>query len=331
MNLPVLTIAIPAYNMEKYLGRCLDSVLKINTEISYEIIIINDGSKDNTLSIAKDYTIRYADKVKLIDKANGGWGSAINLAIKEARGKYFKILDSDDWFDTNEFIKYISLLQGLNVDLVATSFNNVYENGNIKNNVYAHNLCGKTIKFEDYLTSVKCNRFLPMATMTYRTSILYDNNIQVVDKYYADIDYNLTPLMYVKHIYFSQLNVYQYYIGREGQSTSLDGYRKHLIDYINVGKKEITFYEKNKELMSDIIKQTYCADIKNIIRFIYELLMSSIYESNDCNRKELLKSFDCYLKDNSSELYKKSNWIKKKSVPFIYIWRLLGINLLSIK
>ena len=80
----VLSLAVPAYNMEKYLSRCLDSMLSAETDIPYEVIIINDGSKDNTLSIAKEYEDNYRDIVKVIDKPNGGWGSAINLAICEA-------------------------------------------------------------------------------------------------------------------------------------------------------------------------------------------------------------------------------------------------------
>ena len=96
----LFTIAVPAYNMELYLKRCLDSILLPKLQNSLEVILINDGSKDNTLSIARHYEKQYPEMLKVIDKTNGGWGSAINCEIQEATGKYFKILDADDWFDS---------------------------------------------------------------------------------------------------------------------------------------------------------------------------------------------------------------------------------------
>ena len=89
----LLTIAVPAYNMELYLKRCLDSILLPKLQNSLEVILINDGSKDNTLSIARHYEKQYPEMLQVIDKTNGGWGSAINCAIQEAIGKYFKILE----------------------------------------------------------------------------------------------------------------------------------------------------------------------------------------------------------------------------------------------
>lgn len=327
----VLTVAIPSYNMEKYLSRCLDSLSLDLLEDKIEVLVINDGSKDNTLNIAKEYELKYPDTIKVIDKENGGWGSAVNIAIKKATGKYFKILDSDDWFDSDSFIKLVDLLGTIDVDLVLTSFNNVYDNGKVKENIYDNSLCNKILKFEDYLITVNCHKYIPMASMTYKTAILSENRIQVVEKFYADIDFNLTPLMFVNTVYFSQLNVYQYYIGREGQSTSLDGYKRHLIDFINVAKKEISFFEKNEISMTDYVRKAYILDILNIIRFVYELLLSPIYESKEYNRKQLVKEFDSYLKNTSNSLYKESCNIKKKHIPYIWIWRTFGLNILNFR
>ena len=100
----ILTIAIPAYNMEKYVGRCLDSVLHTAMTNTIEVLLINDGSKDSTLRIAQEYATKWPETLRVINKPNGGWGSAINCAISEAAGKYFKILDADDWFDTQALI-----------------------------------------------------------------------------------------------------------------------------------------------------------------------------------------------------------------------------------
>ena len=95
----VLTIVIPAYNVEQYIDRCLESVTThVDSLDDLEIIVVNDGSKDNTLELAQRYAVKYPQSVRVIDKPNGGWGSGINRGIEEATGKYLKTLDSDDWF-----------------------------------------------------------------------------------------------------------------------------------------------------------------------------------------------------------------------------------------
>ena len=111
MQCKLLTIAVPAYNMEKYLSRCLNSILLDGQQDYLEVILINDGSKDNTLAIAREYEKKYPDILTVVDKPNGGWGTAINKAIGLASGRYFKILDSDDWFDSKALVEFIELLK----------------------------------------------------------------------------------------------------------------------------------------------------------------------------------------------------------------------------
>ena len=121
-NSKVLTIAIAAYNMEQYLSRCLDSLVCINNLDDVEILIINDGSVDATLQIAQKYESLYPLSVKAIDKPNGGWGSVVNLAIMEATGKYFKLLDADDWYESIPFSEFVSYLSTVSCDLVLTPY-----------------------------------------------------------------------------------------------------------------------------------------------------------------------------------------------------------------
>ena len=101
---PVLSIVIPAYNIETFLPKCLDSLVYAKNIGDCEIIVVNDGSKDNTLKIAKEYEKNFPSVVRVFDKENGGHGSAVNLGMKVAKGKYFKILDSDDWFVTSNLL-----------------------------------------------------------------------------------------------------------------------------------------------------------------------------------------------------------------------------------
>lgn len=328
----VLSLAVPAYNMEKYLSRCLDSILSAETDIPYEVIIINDGSKDNTLSIAKEYEDKYRDTIKVIDKPNGGWGSAINLAIREAKGKYFKILDSDDWFDTDAFAKFLKLLSEIDVDLLATSFSYEYDSQPSKYDIYSEDICGKVLAFEDYIIRNDYNKHIPMATIAFRTNLLQDNGISVCDRFYADIDYNLTPLLFVKTIYFSPIVLYKYYIGREGQSTSIAGYNAHIDDFLMVCKKLVCFYKTKETIIPEGLKRMYLNDTLNVVRFSYYLLMSPAFSGSKGDSKGKLLELDAFIKQNSEEVYMEMNKIKiKKIIPYILIWRKTGVNVLKFR
>ena len=96
----ILSITIPSYNVEKYIDKCVQSMLVDSILDDIEILIVNDGSKDSTPEIAKGYVEKYPQTVRLIDKENGGHGSTINAGIREATGKYFKVVDGDDWLNT---------------------------------------------------------------------------------------------------------------------------------------------------------------------------------------------------------------------------------------
>ena len=117
----VLTISIAAYNVEKFLKKTLDSLIIENMEL-LEVLIVNDGSKDNTLQIARKYEEQYPNTFKVIDKENGGYGSTINEGIKYATGKYFKQLDGDDWYDTKNLNQFCLKLKQIDTDMIYTPY-----------------------------------------------------------------------------------------------------------------------------------------------------------------------------------------------------------------
>ena len=121
-----LTISIAAYNVEKYLEKALKSLI-IDDIDKLEVLIVNDGSSDNTKKIAEEYCLKYPKTFKLIDKKNGGYGSTINAGIKAATGKYFKQLDGDDWYDTKNLNKLINDIDKINSDIIYTPFVTYYE------------------------------------------------------------------------------------------------------------------------------------------------------------------------------------------------------------
>lgn len=118
----ILSIVIPAYNVEKYLERCLASFEVAGILDQIEVLVINDGSRDQTAAIAQRYCDRYPDSYFLYNKENGGHGSGINYGIRYARGKYFKVVDGDDWLNTEELPAFVELLAQVDTDVVAADF-----------------------------------------------------------------------------------------------------------------------------------------------------------------------------------------------------------------
>ncbi|MDH8701840.1 glycosyltransferase involved in cell wall biosynthesis [Dysgonomonadaceae bacterium PH5-43] len=326
----ILSIVIAAYNMEQLLPRCLDSLLK-NPNEEVEIIVINDGSKDNTLDVAISYQSKYSHIVRVIDKPNGGWGTAINRGIIEAQGKYLKTLDSDDWFDSIALDDFIKLIKKIDADLIATSFTQIFEDKQNKKYVYDNAICNREMLLSDYFKMNNYSKFLPIQALCIKTKILQNNKFKLSDRYYTDIEYNLIPLTYVDTIYFSKINLYQYYLSREGQSVSLQGYKKNWLDYVRMCEKLVLFYEENKTTISEDTLKMYIQDTKNVVRFSYELLLSPRYSTPDDNRKQEAILFDSFLREMSQYFYTYSSTLKvRKLFPYVKIWRNTGLNILKL-
>lgn len=301
----ILTIVIPTYNVEKYLERCINSLVYDETILKYlDIIIVNDGSKDNSLEIAKKFEKKYKDCISVIDKENGGHGSTINVGIKNAKGKYFRVIDSDDWVNIDEFSKYVNELLNLDEDLILTDFCREY--------IYNSEQVKFTYKTLEYNKKYDLNKFdfktlendyFYMATSTIKTSILKDMNLVLDEKtFYVDMEYNIFPLPYIKSMIYLDYDIYRYFIGRPEQSISQGGFVNHRKDHEKVLKKLLDFY--NKENLTN--------NRKELIKKILLLTLDSHYIIY-CNtpiskdlRKEMkkeIREFTAYLKNNNDELY----------------------------
>ena len=327
----ILTIGIPVYNMEKYLDRCLSSVTGIRDLDKVEIIVVNDGSKDRSLEIARAYEQRFPESVRVIDKPNGGWGSGITLSIKEATGKYYKSLDSDDSFDTRNLEKYLDELESVDADILLTPFIEIDEDGRLlAEKIYDPALSGMVMPLEEYIER-NGGFSKTIHSVTYRTSLLKDNNIVIWDRFYGDIDYINSPLPYVRTIYVSKLSIYRYLIGREGQSISVTGYRRHIDDYINVSKKLIRINASLSETTPANTKNYLNEDTLHMTVFAYKLMLNPKMCGNEAGIKSKLREYDKFIRANHSTLYRKSGITNTKfGISPIKIWRLTGINLYKI-
>ena len=223
-----LTFLIPCYNVSSCVSHCIDSMLVDDLFDDIEILLINDGSKDNTLDILHQYEKKYSSVIRVIDKENGGWGTAINLGIREAKGKYLKEVDADDWVSSENLKEYIAFLKNNDIDYIATNYTEYFKTTDkYERHIYQKDIYNKPMSLNDFWENHSNAWDFPIHAITYRTQVLQDNNIKVGDRYYGDIEYNLYSLPYVQTICVLPINVTIYFRGSNEQSTSTSGYTKH--------------------------------------------------------------------------------------------------------
>lgn len=270
--------------MASLLPRCLDSLVKAEGASDYlETIVVNDGSKDNSLQVAQEWNVKYPDIVTVIDKPNGNYGSTINAALPIAKGKYVKVLDSDDWFDTvvlSEFLKTIKKFEesGINVDILNTHFTQLGANGNyevIRYNTMGREpfVYGKVYDLDDVLSSGYIRQFL-MHALTYRTDLLRSINYRQTEGIsYTDTEWASHPIYHAQTIVFLNLNLYQYNLDREGQTMDPKVIMRSITHMQKVLDSLIAYYDAHYDALSDKRKVYIKHYIEHRLRLFYKLYL----------------------------------------------------------
>lgn len=260
----LLTIVVPAYNMELYLENTLKSCIVKNKLLQekYEVLIVNDGSQDRTQKIGEEFQKKHGQIFKLINKENGGYGSVINCGIDNAKGKYFKILDGDDWFNTDELEKLISKLDTINYDMVLMDYTWVSDKTGEKQYWKWSYDIEKELYFDQDKYEDCTDRFW-MYGICYKTEILKNNGIKITEHcFYTDMQFVIYPLCFIKSAFYVPVNLYQYRNDREGQSMSYEGTAKHIKDKERM-ICDLNLYldnfenRKNKKLIERILEGMY--------------------------------------------------------------------------
>ncbi len=216
-----LSIIIPTYNMENYLPRALDSVCAANNVEDLEILVVNDGSTDHSLAIARDYQARFSRSVRVIDKENGNYGSCINAALKVATGRYVKILDADDSYDTSALDGLVELLRTATEDYLVTGFVMRREDGTVfKSYTVPGQEIGKTLSADDASFANKPTMWWMHALTVKRELFIEHHYRQTEGISYTDTEFALFTIFHAKTCKFTDLILYQYTVGREGQTVS---------------------------------------------------------------------------------------------------------------
>ena len=309
----VLSIIIPTYNMEDYLRQCLDSLIIADDLMQQlEVLVINDGSKDQSSAIAHEYSRKHPSTIFVIDKENGNYGSCINRGLKEATGKFIKILDADDSFDSAALAEFINQLRNTNADLVITNFSVVDSEGRTQQEVKY--LLGESI----FDISAYKEKALEMHAITYRKNILDSMEYRQSEGIsYTDTEWAILPMTVVNDVKFFNLRLYKYLCGRSGQTVEKDTLAKRSHQLIHIMNGILT------KLSSQDIKpnsQTYFdIVIPQKLNYVYSIVL---LKGNEWQRRELKKT-DLFLKANFSEYYNFLDAVKYSFIPvrFIHLWR----------
>ena len=290
----LLTIAIPCYNSANYMRKCIESLLPGGDDV--EIIVVNDGSSDATPDIAEEYRERFPGIVKVVNKENGGHGSAVNAGIANASGLYFKVVDSDDWVSQSAYLQILSVLKklvkdGNSIDMCISNF--VYEKeGEKRKKVmkYHHALPKDQVFTWKDVRHFNVGQYILMHSVIYRTNLLRECGMKLPEHtFYVDNIFVFNPLPYVKTMYYLDVNFYRYYIGRSDQSVNEQVMISRIDQQIKVNKLMVDYYvsEMSRIHANKKIKQ-YMRNYLDIITTVSSvLLIRSGIDENIEKKKEL--------------------------------------------
>jgi glycosyltransferase involved in cell wall biosynthesis len=236
-----ITFVVPCYNSENYMRRCIDSLLIAKKYV--EIIIINDGSTDQTGAIADHYVKQYPDTIRVIHQKNGGHGAGVNAGLAAAVGAYFKVVDSDDWLDEAALKKLLHHIHQLlkspqPVDLVICNYiyDHLYEK-KTKRMGYQNIFKEQQICTWADVGTFRPSQYLVMHALIYRTQILRQAGLKLPHHtFYVDNLFANQPLPYVQTLYYLNLDLYHYFLGREDQSVNETVLMKRIDQQILVTK-----------------------------------------------------------------------------------------------
>lgn len=305
VSMKLMTAVIPCYNSAAYMSHAIETLLSGGEEM--EIIIVNDGSTDDTQKIAEDYEAKYPNIIRVISQENGGHGEAVNTGLANATGLYFKVVDSDDWVNEKALRQVLEVLENLvaegsSPDLFLANY--VYEKVDAKKKKvinYNWALPKDRIFTWDDIMHFKQSQNILMHSTIYRTKLLKNCGIQLPKHtFYVDNIFVYQPLPYVKTLYYMDVNLYRYFIGRADQSVNEQIMIKRIDQQLKITKIMIESHDlsqiKSKKLQNYMIKY-----LSMMMTISTVFLIKEGSEESLAKKKELWD----YLKNYDRWLYKK--------------------------
>ncbi|MCR5354939.1 MAG: glycosyltransferase [Lachnospiraceae bacterium] len=303
-----ISFAVPCYNSQDYMDKCIESLLPGGEDI--EIIIVDDGSTDNTAQIAEEYANKYPDIIKVVHQENGGHGQAVNTGLQNATGVYFKVIDSDDWVDLDAYMQVMETLRrfikdNTLVDMLLTNY--VYEKvstGHQRRMMYSLLFdSDKIITWNDMKKNIKGFSIL-MHSVTYKTQMLKECDLNLPKHtFYVDNLFVFEPLPNVKTLYYLNVDFYRYYIGRDGQSVSETNMIKRIDQQLYVNKR--MFDDFDFSTIYPIHLRKY---MLSYLETITVVSTSIAYISKDPENIKKVKDLWAYIKKKDPDTYRSIRW-----------------------
>lgn len=304
----IVSFAIPCYNSQDYMDKCIRSLLPGGEDV--EILIVDDGSTDRTAEIADAYAKEYPSIIKVIHQENGGHGQAVNAGLSHATGTYFKVVDSDDWVDAEAYEEVMKTLRGFiendtQVDMLLTNY--VYEKvceNHRRRMIYTLLFeTDRVMTWEDMKRNIKGFSIL-MHSVTYRTELLRQCHLKLPKHtFYVDNLFVYEPLPYVKTLYYLNVDFYRYYIGREGQSVNEQNMIRRIDQQLAVNYRMVDAYD----LWS--IEPAHLREyMLSYLETITVVSSSIAYVSNDPENIRKVKKLWRYIREKDERTYRHLRW-----------------------
>ena len=315
----LLTIIIPTYNMEAYLDRCLGSLVMTDSELmsQLEVLVVNDGSKDGSMVIAQRYAGQYPATYRIIDKENGNYGSCINRGLAEATGQYIKVLDADDWFITAHLAEMMRLMAAHEVDAVISAYDMVGRKENDPVPI-RYNL-PENEEFALGRMDDVTMRQVTMHAVAYRTEMVRAIGYrQSEGMSYTDQEWIFLPMAHARKLIHYGKPVYQYRIGREGQTVNGKVWERNF--WMELKGMRVMLDEYHR------IAETLEADAQRYLEQRLSFRNYAIYEAyftkfRTTDNNDLMRQYDQQLATLHPGLYQTAGCYSVFGLHYVRWWR----------
>ncbi|WP_148408976.1 glycosyltransferase family 2 protein [Murimonas intestini] len=338
----ILSVIVPCYNSQSYMEHAILTLLSGGEDV--EILLIDDGSADGTLNLAKKYESMHPDIIRVIHQENKGHGGALNTGIEAAAGAYLKVVDSDDWVNVDAYLKILDELKNVvrnnePLDMLLSNF--VYEKQGAKRKKvihYRHYLDDDGLFMWSDIRGLPVTNYLMMHSIIYRTQLLKKCGLKLPEHtFYVDSLYAFVPLSHVRTIRYMDLNFYRYFIGREGQSVQEKVMLTRLPQHERVTKLMIdAMVQAEPDVHDKALRKTMRNNLALTIAVDSIMSMLEDTKENRQNRKNIWM----YLRESDKKLYRKirmsplgmgvnmPGWLGRKAAVGCYhlLQRLYGFN-----
>lgn len=299
----LLSIAVPCYNSQDYMRRAVDSLLPGGEDV--EILIVDDGSTDDTAQIADDYARRYPGIVRIVHKENGGHGDAVMTGLANATGLYFKVVDSDDWVDEAAYPRVLEALRGFTdapIDMLVSNY--IYDKvGAARHHItsYVHALPQGRVFGWEATHRFRKGQYMLMHSVIYRAQLLRDCGLTLPKHtFYVDDLYVYEPLRHVKRLYYLDADFYHYYIGRDDQSVQEQVMMRRIDQYLLVNRLMVSRVDLNT--VDDVHLRRYMIGFLEIITAVSSVMLLMDGSKAAFEKRDALWAF---IRERDPALYRR--------------------------